>query len=484
MLSASRVAQPAIMPTPVSLPDLNPILSPGVPNQWTADPPAADRTASFPERDQAGNALILERRECDYPHAAKFWTKRKFDISQKEEATIPGAVKGRQGPGRLKLNNENVSMQFVIDAHGHSIDGDRAQAIRAEMRSWFRGCKDLPKSWKNGSSVEMRRALYLHMYKTFPELQLANYDWKVEQIAIDVFAQLAAANRKAAKKEKSSKAARGRKSRKRARELSSEPESVGPVDLNDAGYLMLPEYDQQETTGSTTIGSSHSTSVETPHKRHHSGPGPATVNNPSLTSPVVSLSSPLPVDDVPLRSPIPFSAPSVHLDALDNTPSSVLSATNPLSQAGACTEENANESSPPEVQPEEPTPASIDVNIPKEVYTISNPLWTALEGVASSGPLPSPSPPPNPGPSKPAKTLKKTMAHVWPPTPSNTKPKPVCARIWCKHNPDGTEEMFEVFYKQMSQYHRKKYIACDGNVPATAGGRKAKTEAENKENAA
>nr|VWP00052.1 Zn(2)-C6 fungal-type domain-containing protein [Ganoderma boninense] len=469
------------MPTPVSQPALSPTLSPVVLNQWMAKPPPADRTASFPERDLAGNVLILERRECDYPQAAKFWTKRKFDESRREEATIPGAVKGRKGPGRLKQTNENVSMQFVIDVHGYPIDGDRAQAIRAEMRSWLRGCKDLPKSWKNGTTIELRQALYLHMYKMFPELQLGNYDWKVEKIAIDVFAQLAATNRKAAKKEKFSNGAPGRKGKKRTREPSSEPESVGSVDLNNAEYLMPPERAQPEASGSTTIGPSDGALSDTIHKQDHSGPGPACADIRSTTSPSVDHFSPpfnaLPVDNTPL-----------HSNASNDTPSHVQSATISPSHSDALTKENSahepqsiNKSTPSEAQHEGCEQTGIDtapvkpVDIPKQVYTISNPLWTALDGAASSPPSPSPSPPPNPGPSK--KVPKKTAVHVWPPTPSNTKPKPVCARIWCRDNPDGTEEMFEAFYKQLSQHHRKKYIACDGNVAVVAS-RKGKTQSK------
>ena len=55
--------------------------------------------------------------------------KRKFNDSQRDNAMVPGAKKGRQGPGHLKHNNENVAMQFVTDADGILISSDCAQAL-------------------------------------------------------------------------------------------------------------------------------------------------------------------------------------------------------------------------------------------------------------------------------------------------------------------------------------------------------------------
>ena len=46
----------------------------------------------------------------------------------------------------------------------------------------------------------MRKELYERMYKTFPKFQLADYNWKVEHVTTDVFAQLTANKRKAMKK--------------------------------------------------------------------------------------------------------------------------------------------------------------------------------------------------------------------------------------------------------------------------------------------
>ena len=60
---------------------------------------------------------------------AKYWMKRKFNDSQRDNAMVPGAKKGRQGPGHLKHNNENVAMQFVTDADGILISSDCAQAL-------------------------------------------------------------------------------------------------------------------------------------------------------------------------------------------------------------------------------------------------------------------------------------------------------------------------------------------------------------------
>ena len=134
---------------------------------------------------------------------------------QKEQITIPGATKARQGPGRLRKDNENVSMRYVIDVHGNVVDGDRAEAIRDCMRAWLRGRTDLPSTWKHHAAEELKKTLYEHMYQRFAELQLCDFDWKVERIAIDVFPQVMAANRKHAKATKVSKKKKSKKSKKR-----------------------------------------------------------------------------------------------------------------------------------------------------------------------------------------------------------------------------------------------------------------------------
>ena len=146
---------------------------------------------------------------------------------QKEQITIPGATKARQGPGRLRKDNENVSMRYVIDVHGNVVDGDRAEAIRDCMRAWLRGRTDLPSTWKHHAAEELKKTLYEHMYQRFAELQLCDFDWKVEKIAIDIFPQVMAANRKHAHAAKANKKKKSKKSKKRVHGMSPSSASAG-----------------------------------------------------------------------------------------------------------------------------------------------------------------------------------------------------------------------------------------------------------------
>lgn len=133
-------------------------------------------------------------------------------------------------------------------------------------------------------------------------------------------------------------------------------------------------------------------------------------------------------------------------------------------------------------------------------------MWATLND-ASDHELSPPLHPPTPAIPPPAKPPRKSAAtsavevHVWPPTPSKSRPKYValcrlfsllthpfrdkCARIWSARNPDGTEDEFNAFYKEKipSQHLRnvrlpppclhppdaallQKYIQFDGDMDA------------------
>ncbi|KAI1788014.1 hypothetical protein LXA43DRAFT_1097696 [Ganoderma leucocontextum] len=490
---ASGPAQPDI---------INPLAS-GASSHWTtASAPATDRTALFPECGPDGKVLVLPRREIDYPHAAKYWTKRKFESSQKDEVTMPGATKGRQGPGRLKRNNENVGMQFVIDVRGNTIDGDRAEAIRDCMRTWLRGRTDLPATWKHGVSEEMRKALYGYMYERFEELQLCDFDWKVEKIAIEVFPQVTAAIRKRTQAVKASKK-KTKKGKKRARESDGEAfEKDNAVDLEFAPYQMPPEFDEHgpgspsshPTSASHFVSESHPAS-EPAAKRLcpesardntapgdcHDAPPPAGNDTPSSahndTSPSGLDSAPSPaLDDIPS----PISVGQVSRSSLSS--GLEVLATVCMHVLASCADAEQGSETPPTAPKASGLPnqsdlqddtahANVDCVEGGSTLNIPDPLanmWAVVD--ATSDRAPSPSPPPTApavpalAPAKPPKKLVGASAAE----PSKDRPKDKCLRIWSARNPGGTNDEFNVFYKDKipTQYLRNKYIRCDGDMGA------------------
>ncbi|TBU29208.1 hypothetical protein BD311DRAFT_721123 [Dichomitus squalens] len=493
------------------------LTSSDVPSWSTSSGPPVDRTAYFPEHGANGQILVLPRREQDYPHAAKFWTKRKYETWTKSaDFTVPGAIKGRQGPGRLKQSNENVKMQFVIDVHGNPIDGDRAVAIRAAMRDWLRGRTDLPDSWKGGATLQMKTALYAHMYARYPELQLNDFDWKVEQIAIDVFSQFAAIVRR---KSKLVKKRASKKSRKRARVESDGDapwDSPRPVDLNDAIYHISAPCDTTSIGPSRVIAAEANIpsvrfwcpfehSVRTHYAFIQSLPSHG-IAEPELPNNVTASERPI-VQPTPRRpcthsehlsggsTPIPMSRTELG----DSATPSVLDVL-----ADACATIH-NSRSAPNNQPHSPTspthsrsvsyaPEQNSATVPSGADSgdgnsglpvnsqlhIPNPL-AGMWPTSGTAPLSLPnsrSPSPDPdvalGRGRQITSTKPSKSdinpRVWPPTPSKTKPKDQCARIWKSRHPEGTESEFDKYYKEAipTQNLRNKYVRNNGDLTASS----------------
>ncbi|TBU61732.1 hypothetical protein BD310DRAFT_812828, partial [Dichomitus squalens] len=469
-----------------------------VPNWSSVCAPPLDRTASFPERNANGQVLVLPRREQDYPRAAKFWTKRKYEAWIKsDDFTVPGAIKGRQGPGRLKLANENVNVQFVVDAHGNVIDGDRAAAIRAEMRTWLRGRDHLLESWKGGATLQMKAELYAHMYTRFPELQLNDFDWKVEQIAIDLFSQFAAAVRR---KTKSMKKKPSKKAKKHARESDGDIpcSSHGPVDLDDTFYQISGQSEDHVPPSVSLSSCVAIDSVFIQSLPSHMMREPDVISvRMSSETPTMSSSSQHPRQSDHVRGSSTSAIFSCS-QPKDSAPTSM-----PDAIADACAAINTSRSEPnnePEgvAAPTDSRGSSSEPNDPMVTrdadsgdgnsgdhrdssLNIPNPLagmWPASGPGPESPPKSrSPSAVPDLRSSAARKTLSAkpskmdTQARVWPPTPSKTKPKDQCARIWKDRHPDGTEAEFDKYYKESipTQNLRNKYVRNNGDLTAVSG---------------
>ncbi|EJF57122.1 hypothetical protein DICSQDRAFT_129696 [Dichomitus squalens LYAD-421 SS1] len=394
-------------------------------------------------------SVVLMGRSWSYLDA-KYWTKRKFDDYRRaDDVTVLGATKGRKGPTRLRISNENVTMQFVIDAHGNPIDGDRASAIRSEMRAWLRGRDDLPETWKAGASVEMKTALYKHMYECFPELQLNDFDWKVEQIAIDVYSQFAGSLRR---KNKSLKKKSSRGSKKRTRDIP--PDSSIAMNLDDAPFRMPSQSAERDIAGPSTI--------------------PSGQDNNALVVPE-SAAIPSPHDSPGIEESTCALDPIARNDILAQESAHAEQSSSPLlanALADVCATFNAartdTQSGFESVATHGLGNVSDGPQAPKSRIIIPDPLadmWATL-GPSPNGDSnpPSPSPRPSPGPSNAVDTTAinaskpDALPRVWPPTPSKTKPKDLCARIWKSRNPEGTETQFDTFYKERIPTQNMRHI--------------------------
>ncbi|EJF63555.1 hypothetical protein DICSQDRAFT_168436 [Dichomitus squalens LYAD-421 SS1] len=462
-------------------------MNPGTSMFWASPPQDhTNPTEAFPERGPDGKILVIPRLEQDYPQAAKYWTKRKFeDFRRAEDVTVPGATKGSKGPARLKFSNENVMMQFVIDVHGNVIDGDRASAIRAEMRAWIRGRQDLPETWKGGASVEMKAALYKHMYECFPELQLGDFDWKVEQIAIDVYAQIAVGLRR---KKKSLKKKASKTSKKRANHIPRD--SAMEMDLDEAPYRMRAQSEDHHGPAPdiiTEVNISGGSALQAIAGAQE--PSPLAVPDSPLfasqdASPSLEASTANPVASGGMPAPVSHNS---------QQGSSIVSAT---TLADVCATLNAartddhsgleivasdGRSNTSESAPRSRAHSTHADNVPQSAQIpliIPDPLadlWATSEtGPNGNAASPPPSPPPTAGPSTAVGTTSTKASkndarvRVWPPTPSKMKPKDLCARIWSARNPEGTEAEFDAFYKEKipTQNMRHRYIRLDGELEA------------------
>jgi hypothetical protein len=94
-----------------------------------------------------------------------------------------------QRGGARKSQNINVTMQYMEDADGVPVDGDRAGAMRRHARAiWDHfATKGIPvKMWTKTDSLN-QQYYYTDMCQQFPELRLCNLNWKADKIAMDTY---------------------------------------------------------------------------------------------------------------------------------------------------------------------------------------------------------------------------------------------------------------------------------------------------------
>lgn len=126
---------------------------------------------------------------ADYP-LVKFWNKASWKKHTKDAKDTTTVNQNAPKKGNTRAaDGENVTMQFIEDADGRTIDGHRAGEIRKHARSIFNDIAKWttpPGTWGGASSV-MRDYYHQQMYRRFPEVQFCDLDWKAEKIASEAY---------------------------------------------------------------------------------------------------------------------------------------------------------------------------------------------------------------------------------------------------------------------------------------------------------
>jgi hypothetical protein len=127
----------------------------------------------------------LPLRKDDYPDV-RFWMRQAWSEFTKNKGTsdLHQQRSGERGRSRA-AQGVNVTMRYVEDEHGHTVDGHRASEMRKIARSiWvaLANAGKAPAKWSQadlGSAESYRREMRRH----FPELRLCDNDWKADLIA-------------------------------------------------------------------------------------------------------------------------------------------------------------------------------------------------------------------------------------------------------------------------------------------------------------
>ncbi|KAI0682954.1 hypothetical protein C8T65DRAFT_702898 [Cerioporus squamosus] len=179
-------------------------------------------------------------------------------------------------------------------------------------------------------------------------------------------------------------------------------------------------------------------------------PEPATSSSPVPEPATSSSPAPEPATSSPIASPVPEPAAT---SVCSGTPASELQP-----ESGPAT----SSARPLKLAPK-PKLRSPLIGIWKDKEPSAAPSEALLAELNAPKPV-DPAEDPEDSPEQPSKKrggrqAKKAAAkRAWPPSPSNTKPKPTCARIWHERNPTGTEEEFDKWYKDKSIGARKAYM--------------------------
>jgi hypothetical protein len=105
----------------------------------------------------------------------------------KQEAGMLKIDKNPTKAGKKTVPGNNVTMRYIEDHQGVTIDGYRAGEMQKFARSiWISLSKSnkAPKTWGK-ADVETAQQYRREMCRRFSELRLCAYDWKVDQIATD-----------------------------------------------------------------------------------------------------------------------------------------------------------------------------------------------------------------------------------------------------------------------------------------------------------
>ncbi|KAI0077276.1 hypothetical protein K474DRAFT_1707450 [Panus rudis PR-1116 ss-1] len=140
----------------------------------------------------AGLDVISKR-----PEKVKYWRANEWSDAIKARkqknaiaTAVGGQVTGKRGKTRA-AKGENVSLGYMEDRDGKTIDGYTANAMRNHCRAvWIHICDSdeyvTPRSWGE-ASVKVKEYFNAAMKAHFPEFGLCELDWKADRFATDLY---------------------------------------------------------------------------------------------------------------------------------------------------------------------------------------------------------------------------------------------------------------------------------------------------------
>jgi len=157
--------------------------------QTLGDPLSASPTIPNPSPVVGPGPDILSASlyEENYPNI-RFWHRKTWIESKSQEPTKLNNQVGMHGKTRIS-SGENVTLGYVEDENGNSIDGYRVSQITSLTREIWMHLRNkglAPEAWSKGS-LPVHNYYRSEMYKRFPELRLCEGHWKADFIATNSY---------------------------------------------------------------------------------------------------------------------------------------------------------------------------------------------------------------------------------------------------------------------------------------------------------
>ncbi|KAI0372481.1 hypothetical protein BV20DRAFT_1050800 [Pilatotrama ljubarskyi] len=450
-----------------------------------------------PARRADGTFVDAIRDPADFPKVP-YWNREDWK-EHKDYAIEPGKVPGKRGRARMAAGM-NVRFPFITDTDGTPVSGYRLQDINHSFTQYCNLLKKqdaAPTKWHSSATALVKTGYYEWMRSQFFEFQLCSNNWKAEKYAIECYPtwkknHLTVTD--GVKKSGKGKAPGSVKPECALLTTALEAAQYTISDRNHTDEPDLPSLADSSNCGSDIAPNGLPTST-TPSKdapgtpkRGHPEEAPEELSEtlvkwPRLARiktdvsqtcagavPLSTSSTPPVIADAPdsITAVSPTDPASVEETASHSVPNAVV--IQPASSKSSTEGQNVLVPSVSGASPE-PVPRRIR-NPLKDMWpsTSENTVFES-HGIAPvslcepSGQTAVPRAAGMPTVANKAAanyaTMKATKAKgdgsgQWP--LRGNKQKDICARYWAAENPDKTKEDFDMYYKGLSNYSRKKVL--------------------------